>query len=168
MNNTHARVNSERKWQPRLRCQTESRYVQTVPDRKCLCPDTPRRKMPMSRLSCVQESSCPDFRGFKRPFVETFVRSKLPMSGILCVPNQKSSAAILIFCAFLSRLSCFQKTLCRDFIVFKIAYIWIFECYKPKTVRCKIGILCVFAEIMLSKDLMSRLQCVQNCLCPNF
>ena len=49
---------------PRLRSQTESRYVQTVPDGKCLCPDfrmlkifrafNVRSKIPMSRLSCVQ------------------------------------------------------------------------------------------------------------------
>ena len=101
----------------------------------------------MSRLSCVQKTRMP----------RSSCVSKLPMSGILCVPNQKSSAAILIFCAFLSRLSCFQKTLCRDFSAFKIAYTQIFECSKPKTVRCTIGILCVFVEPMLSKDLMSRL-----------
>ena len=129
MNNTHARVNSERKWQPRLRCQTESRYVQTVPDRKCLCPDTPRRKVPMSRISCVH-------RAFKSPHVQTFVRSKLPMS----------------------RLSCVQNTLCRDLRAFKTAYVRNFVCSKPKIVRCNIVILCVFVEtILISKDFMSRL-----------
>ena len=66
---------------PRLRSQTESRYVQTVPDGKCLCPDRPRRKVPMSRLSCVHQTfvrSCPDFRAFTRLLcvhVQTFVRS---------------------------------------------------------------------------------------------
>ena len=52
---------------PRLRSQTESRYVQTVPEGKCLCPDRPRRKVPISRLSCVHQTfvrSCPDFRAF--------------------------------------------------------------------------------------------------------
>ena len=41
---------------PRLKCQTESRYVQTVPDGKCLCPDPPRRKMPMSRPSQTENA----------------------------------------------------------------------------------------------------------------
>ena len=78
---------------PRLRSQTESRYVQTVPDRKCLCPDRPRRKVPMSRLSCVHQTfvrSCPDFRAFTRlscVHAQIFVRS----------PD---------FRAFMSRLSC--------------------------------------------------------------
>ena len=60
---------------PRLRCQTESRYVQTVPDGKCLCPDyrafkiayvqtIVRSKLHMSRLSCVQNCICPDYRAF--------------------------------------------------------------------------------------------------------
>ena len=79
--------------EPRLRSQTESRYVPTVPDGKCLCPDRPRRKVPMSRLSCVHQTfvrSCPDFRAFTRlscVHVQTFVRS----------PD---------FRAFMSRLSC--------------------------------------------------------------
>ena len=63
------------KLQPRLRCQTESRYVQTIPDGKCLCPDPPRQKVPMSKLSCVQNFSCVH-RAFKTPYVQTFVRSK--------------------------------------------------------------------------------------------
>ena len=29
-----------------------------MPDRKSTCPDPPRRKVPMSRLSCVQNFSC--------------------------------------------------------------------------------------------------------------
>ena len=71
---------------PRLRCQTESRYVQTVPDGKCLCPDPPKRKVPMSRPSQTEsvyvqtlpdgKSPCPDFRAFKAAYVQTFVRSK--------------------------------------------------------------------------------------------
>ena len=66
---------------PRLRCQTESRYVQTVPDGKCLSPDPPRRKVPMSRLSCVQNFSCVH-RAFKTPYVQTFVRSKSYMTRL--------------------------------------------------------------------------------------
>ena len=143
--------------------QTESVYVQTLPDGKCLCPDPPRRKVPMSRLSCVRNFSCVhcafksphvqtfvrskekfvrskidnlcvhvQTRAFKRPYVQTFVRSKLPISRLSCVPYQKPSAANLIICAFLSSLSCFQKTLCRDFSAFKMAYVQTFECSKPK------------------------------------
>ena len=66
---------------PRLRCQTESRYVRTVPDGKCLCPDPPRRKVPMSRLSCVQNFSCVH-RAFKTPYVQTFARSKSYMTRL--------------------------------------------------------------------------------------
>ena len=57
-----------------------SKYVQTVPDGKYLCPDRPRRKLPMYRLSCVRQTfvrSCPDFRAFDRlscVHVQTFVR----------------------------------------------------------------------------------------------
>ena len=57
------------------------KYVQTVPDGKYLCPDRPRRKLSMSRLSCVHVQtfvrSCPDFRAFDRlscVHVQTFVR----------------------------------------------------------------------------------------------
>ena len=86
---------------PRLRCQTKSRYVQTVPDGKCLCPDPPRRKVPMSRLSCFQNCICPDYRAFKIAYVQTIVRSKLHMSRLLCV----------------------QNCICPDCRAFKIAYI---------------------------------------------
>ena len=55
---------------PRLRCQTQSGYVQTVPDWKCLCPDRPRRKVDMSRLfvrsSCVRRQIYPDHPRPKR------------------------------------------------------------------------------------------------------
>ena len=87
--------------QPGLRSQTESPYVQTVPDGKCLCPDRPRRKVPMSRLSRVHQTfvlSCPDFRAFTRlscVHVQTFVRS----------PD---------FRAFISRLLCVQQTFVRS------------------------------------------------------
>ena len=58
-----------------------SKYVQTVPGGKYLCPDRPRWKVPMSRLSCVHRTfvrSCPDFRAFTGlscVHVQTFVRS---------------------------------------------------------------------------------------------
>ena len=61
------------------------------------------------------------------------------------------------------------KCLCPDFPTFKIAYVKTFVCSKPKIFRCKTDSLCVLvAAIMLSKDLFSRLRCVQNCLCPDF
>ena len=73
---------------PSLRYGTEVE----VPDRKSICPDRPRRKVSMSRpsqtesayvqifvcskffvrSSCVQNSVCPDFRAFKRAYVQTF------------------------------------------------------------------------------------------------
>ena len=97
-------------------------YTQVgVPDRKSICPDRPRRKVSMSRpsqtesayvqtfvrskffvrSSCVQKSSCPDFRAFKIAYVQTIVRSKLHMS----------------------RLSCVQNCICPDYRAFKIAYV---------------------------------------------
>ena len=99
---------------PRLRSQTESRYVQTVPDGKCLCPDRPRRKVPMSRLSCVHQTfvrSCPDLRAFTRlscVHVQTFVRSpdfRAFMSRLSCVYVQ-TFVRSPDFRAFMSRLSC--------------------------------------------------------------
>ena len=143
--------------------QTESVYVQTLPDGKCLCPDfrafkffrafNVRSKIPMSRLSCVLSCLCPDnrafkvvyvqtivrsklsmyrlscvqsclctdFRAFKVVYVQTFVRSKLSMYRLSCVTNQKSCAQKLILCAFMSKLSCVQNTLCPDFRAFEIA-----------------------------------------------
>ena len=70
--------------------QTESAYVQTVPDSKCLCPDRPRRKVHMSRLSCVQNFSCV-LRAFEDKYVQT-----IPDRNSIC-PD---------FRAFLSRPSC--------------------------------------------------------------
>ena len=57
---------SFRLWLPRLRCQTESQYLHNVPDEKCLCPDRPRRKVPISKLSRNQDRLCPDFCAFNR------------------------------------------------------------------------------------------------------
>ena len=170
--------------------QTETAYVQSFV-----------RSNYFMRSSCVQKSSCPDFRAFKIAYVQTSVRFKgklvrtktdnlcvyvqtivrsntlCPDFGALkiayvqvsCVPKENSCAPKLIFCAFMSRLSCVQKTLCPDFRAFKIAYVQFFVCSKPKIVCCKIDILCVFFEaILFSKILMSRLACVQNCLCSDF
>ena len=50
---------------PRLTCQTKIRHVQTVPDGKCQCPDPSR----------IQSCLCPDYRAYKDPYVQTFVRS---------------------------------------------------------------------------------------------
>ena len=114
----------------------------------------------MSRNSCVQNFSCVH-RAFKSPCVQTFVPSKLPMSRLPCVPKENSCAPKLIICAFMSRLSCVQKTLCPDFRAFKIAYVQTFVRSKGKFVRSKIDILFVHVEtIVRSKDLMSRLSCV--------
>ena len=84
--------------------QTESAYLQTVPDSKCLCPDRPRLKVPMPRpsqtesgyvqtivrsilfvrSSCVRRQICPDHprpkRYMSRPscvHVQTIVRSSV-------------------------------------------------------------------------------------------
>ena len=59
-------LTNRRKQMPRLRSQTQSGYVQTGPDGKCLCPDRPRLKVPMSRPSQTESG-----------YVQTFVRSKI-------------------------------------------------------------------------------------------
>ena len=41
----------------------------------------------MSRLSCVQNCVCPDYRAFTIAYVQTIVRSKLHMSRLSCVQN---------------------------------------------------------------------------------
>ena len=56
--------------------QTESAYVQTVPDGKCLCPDRSRRKVPMSRPFQTESA-----------YVQTFVRSELLVRSS-CARNQ--------------------------------------------------------------------------------
>ena len=100
--------------QPSLSCQTECRYIQIVPYKKCLCPDPPRRKVPMSRLSSVQNYSCV-LCAFKRVFVQTLVRSKVFMFRLSWAPNKKSCAAYLNICAFMSKLLSVQSYLCPDF-----------------------------------------------------
>ena len=106
-----------------------------VPDRKSICPDRPRRKVSMSRPSQTESA-----------YVQTIVRSK-----------------------FFVRSSCVQKSSCPDFRAFKIAYVQTFVRSKGKFVRSKIDNLCVHVQtIVRSKRLMSRLSCVQDCLCPDF
>ena len=56
----------------------------------------------MSRLSCVQNFLCPDYRAFKIAYVQTIVRSKLHMSRLSCVH-------------FFSRPCNFERTLCVHF-----------------------------------------------------
>ena len=122
----------------------------------------------MSRLSCVQNFLCVH-RAFKSPHVQTFVRSKLPMSRLSCVPKENLCAQKLIICAFMSRLSCVQKALCPDFRAFKNAYVQTFVRSKRKFVRSKIDNLCVHVQtIVRSKGLMSRISCVQKGLGPDF
>ena len=100
----------------------------------------------MSRLSCVQKTLCPDFRAFKMAYVQTFVQSK-----------------------FFVRSSCVQKSSNPDFRAFKIAYFQTLVRSKGKFVRFKIDNLFGHVQtIVRSKDLMSRLSCVQNGLCPDF
>ena len=97
--------------------QTQSAYVQTIPDGKCLCPDRPRLKVPMSRpsqtesgyvqtivssklfvrSSCVRKQLCPDHPRPKRymsrlscVLVQTIVRSK----SNSCVQRQNFSASM--------------------------------------------------------------------------
>ena len=116
----------------------------------------------MSRLSCVQNFSCVH-RAFKSPHVQTFVRSKLPMSRLSFVPKENLCAQKLINCEFMSRLSCVQKALCPDFRAFKNAYVQTFVRSKRKFVRSKIDNMCVHVQnIVRSKGLMSRLSCVQK------
>ena len=118
-----------------------------VPDRKSICPARPRRKVPMSRLSCVQNCLYPDFRAFQGKFV----RSKIDS---FCVHVQ----TIVRSKDLKSRLSCVQNCLCPDF-----------RAFQGKFVRSKIDSFCVHVQtIVRSKDLKSRLSCVQNCLCPDF
>ena len=98
---------------PRLRCQTESRYVQTVPDGKFLCQDYRafktfsaffvRSKLNMSRPSQSRSvyvrtfvRSCPDHRALQIKFV----RSKSKVLERPC-PDHR---------AFMSRLSCVHQT----------------------------------------------------------
>ena len=171
--------------------QTESVYVQTLPDGKCLCPDfcafknvyvqtfvRSKQKIVCSKIdnfafksrqSCVPKILSRDFHASKTAYVQTFVRSKLPMSKLLCVPNQQSCAPNLIICAFKSRLSCVQKILFPDFRAFKTAYVQIYVRSKLPMSR----LLCVPNQQSSAPNLIicafkSRLSCVQKILSPDF
>ena len=100
-----------------LRSQTENPYVQTVPDKTCLCLDHPRRNVPMSRFSSVQKYLYV-VRAFKLSCVQTFVRSKSHMTRLLCISNQNSCAQVLKICGCMSRTSCVQKRVCPDYRAF--------------------------------------------------
>ena len=121
---------------------SKGKLVRSKIDNLCVYVQTiMRSKDLMSNLSCFQNCLCPDFcvfqtknrplqnwysvrfcRGdpaFKSPHVQTFVRSKLPMSRLSCVPKENSCAPKLIFRAFMSRLSCVQSCICPNFRVFQ-------------------------------------------------
>ena len=122
-----------------------SKYVQTVPDGKYLCPDRPRRKLPMSRLSCVRQTfvRSPDFCAF--------------MSRLSCVHVQTFARSGLDFRAF-TRLSCVQPIFvrsCPDFGAFTR-----FSCVQP-----------IFVRSCPDFRAFTRLSCVQPIFvrsCPDF
>ena len=87
----------------------------------------------MIRLSCVQNGLCPDYRAFKVAYVQTIVRSKLPMIRLSCVPSCICPDYRAFKIAYvqtlvrsklhMSRLSCVQNCICPDYRAFKIAYV---------------------------------------------
>ena len=106
-----------------------------------------RRKMSMSRLSQTESA-----------YVQTFVRSK-----------------------FFVRSSCVQNSLCPDFCAFKILYDQTLVHSKLKFVRSFVRsktpmsrLISFWHSCFHSKNFralratMSRLSCVQNCLCPDY
>ena len=112
-------------------------YVQTIVRSKdlicrlscvqnCLCPDFHAFQRKIRALqNWYFVRSCPDYRAFEWPYMQTFVRSNVPMSKLV-----------------------------RS---------------KGTLVRSKTDNLCVHVQtIVRSNDLICRLSCVQNCLCPNF
>ena len=124
---------------PRLRSQTESPYIQTVPDKTCLSPDRPRRNAPMSRLSCVQKYLCV-LRAFKTPYVQTSCVQNFIWPDFSAFQIKISA----LICGFMSRILCVQKHLCPDFRAFKMK------------IR---ALICAF---------MPELSCVQKHPCPFF
>ena len=87
----------------------------------------------MIRLSCVQNGLCPDYRAFKVAYVQTIVRSKLPMIRLSCVPSCICPDYRAFKIAYVQtivrsklhmpRLSCVQNCICPDYRAFKIAYV---------------------------------------------
>ena len=64
----------------KLRSQTESRYVQTVPDGKCLCPDRPRWRVSMSWPSQTESAYAQTiaFETFSAIFVRSMSNKSRP------------------------------------------------------------------------------------------
>ena len=129
-----------------------------VPDGKSVCPDRPRRKVPMSRLSCVYQTfvrSCPDFRSFTRlscVHVQTFVRSP----DYSCVHDQ-TFVRSPDFLAFMSRLSCVHQTI--------HAFMSRLSCVHQTIRAFMIRLSCVHQTFVRSPDFracMSRLSCVHQ------
>ena len=93
----------------------------------------------MSRLSCVQKTLCGDFPAFKRPYVQTLVRSKDLMYRLSCVQN----CLCPDFCAFQWKIRELQNLFfarsCPDFRAFKRSYLKTFVRSKLPTSR----LLCV-------------------------
>ena len=82
----------------------------------------------MIRLLCVRNGLCPDFPAFKFAYVQTIVRSHLPMSRLSCCQRYlwsdhrafKVAYVQTIMCSKLrmSRLSCVQNCICPDYRAF--------------------------------------------------
>ena len=99
-----------------------------VPHRKSICPDSPRENMSMRRPSQTERTYVQTFvlsknlcvlRAFKRPHVQTFVRSKLHMTRFLCVPSQNVCAKFVRsspdVCAFMCKyIASFIHTKCSQ------------------------------------------------------
>ena len=103
-----------------------SKYVQTVPDGKYLCPDRPRRKLPIVRLSCVHVQNfvrSPDFRAFMSRLscvhVQNFVRSPdfRAFTRLSCVHVQTFVRSCPDFRAF-DRLLCVHVQTFVRFLMF--------------------------------------------------
>ena len=99
-----------------------------------------------------------DYRAFKTAYVQTVVRSKLPMIRLSCVqsnicPDYRAFKVAYVQTIVrsklhMSRLSCVQKCLCPDLL-------WV-----PKENLCAAKlIICAF---------ISRLSYVERALCPDF
>ena len=104
-----------------------------MPDRKSICPNRPRRKVPMSRpsqtesayvqaivrskffvfSSCAEKSPCPAFKIPMSSVQNPHVRAFKIFRGVLIVRSKIP----------MSRLSCVQNCRCPDYRAFKIAHI---------------------------------------------
>ena len=134
-----------------MRSQTESRYIQTIPDRKRLC----REFCAFTRILCFQRTfvRSPEFRAFMSILScvhQTFVRSCQDFWAFNKFPYRSPD-----FRVFMSRLSCVHKSfmhLCPDF----------FCVHVPTFVRSPdfraITRFCLF---------MASFSCVHQTLCSN-